>query len=143
MKKEVRMISYSYMAINSKAFAPWIDVWLVYKIKRKTISDGPCFICGVDNDLLSEIKLKKEFPDYADEEHLNELLEVKKAFDSGVEFAIGHIYSPGLFDIYINRPTMTKKDVEDATKWYLSKIGVLKGEAKFRWKRPRLFFNPA
>lgn len=143
-KKTIKMVCYGPIAFNSKYNSPWEDVWINYKIKRKVIQEGPCFICGVDSEIEREEWMIEKYPEHAEYRgsRLKELYKIKERFLAGEEFVILEPVRKGMPNIYINRDKMFRKDVEDATEWHLKRTGALKSKPRFKWFKPDFLLIP-
>ena len=136
-KKTIRMICFGSIAFDPKSESPWEDVWLRYKVKRKLVCEGPCFVSrqALDGDIWRAERY------VAQTKELAFLIGVRDLFDSGGEFAADN-WTSGLPNIYVNYKHLCRRDIEAATEWYLREKGVLKSDARFRWNKPDFFAFP-
>jgi len=144
-KKTIRIFCFGPVALSPEYESPWEDAWLRYKVKRKVIQEGPCFIGrqALDADIWLERKMLKEYPDRRNNEQygLDFLISVANLLDSGEGFFSDN-WTSRLPNIYLNSPFLCRKNIEDATVWYLRQKGVLKSEARFRWNKPETIALP-
>lgn len=145
------MICYGPVALNKNENSPWEDVWLEYEIRRKIIKEGPCFVCGVDGEIRHQKDMiefvgrkkgdKKNINKEYYEEELERLNKIKERFDAGEKFICDN-WESGLPNIYINCKEMRRKEIEEATDWYLREKEVLKSKPRFKWNKPKFIVVP-
>lgn len=141
-KKTIRMICFGPVAVDPRNGSPWEDVWLRYKVRRKLVREGPCFVSrtALESDIwIEEEMLKDGFK--REELQLDELVNIKNNFDAGLDYFCDD-WNNGIPNIYINKETICRKDIEDATAWYLREKGVLKSGVRFNWNKPDFTIVP-
>ena len=134
-KKTITCITYSPVRVYRDYQTPWDDVWIRYWNHRKRVHLGPT-LCGLDN-LRHEIEMEQQFPDTP--ERLGRLHGCLSALEGGALIAVEPDEDGvGVDTIYVNKELLTRADIEQALMEYLRQRGVLKGPARFRWKRPEV-----
>lgn len=140
-KKTIKMICFGPIAVGPQYESPWEDVWIEYHLgKKKVVKEGPCIIGTYD--LQSEIniqnKLSDSLPSEWRDKHIDDLLRIKSEFSRGNKFALQDLeMKSDVPNIYVNTEWVTQKTAEEAIEWYLKKKGVLKGKARFNWRKPK------
>jgi len=138
-KKTIRVSCYGPIALYPEYMSPWEDIWITYKVRRKKVHKGPCFIAGVDDEIEKENFFIEKLG-HTDREILDDLLAIKKRFDAGEKYVIQN--DDDMPNIYINCDGLTKKEVEKAIEWYLRKKDVLESIPRFRWNKPKFIAIP-
>lgn len=153
-KKTIRMFCHGPAALGPEYRSPWEDVWLQYKVRRRVVKEGPCFMglaalysdIWIEREMLKktgEMSKRKGCADWQEhhEKRLNEYLEIKRHLETepfycdNWERSVNNIYIAGKSEI-------GRRDIEEATAWYLRKKGVLKSEPRFRWNKPDFIACP-
>jgi len=142
-KKTIRCFCYGPITLHPKNESPWEDVWIQYKVRRKTVKEGPCFLSreALKGDIRFEKMLVEKHPNLAKHYNVNELILIDSLFDTGIEYFVDDS-ADGIPNIYINKPSITKDIVEEALTWYLRQKGVLKSVPRFQWKKPDIIVMP-
>lgn len=148
-KKTVTCISVSPGAVYREYKTLWDDVWLRLWNRRRRVYLGPC-VMSLEY-ARQEIKIAKSVEKMGVEHGCADdpcemwgsiwWSGIVARLESGREEII-IFNSVGIDDypnIVVAKDLLTRKDIEEALRFYLRQIGCLKGAVRFRWKKPRLF----
>lgn len=135
--KDVRVICHEPIAVHNDYKQGWCDVWLRFKLRRKTIRKGPTLIGRADlrrsierNTHFAEQYQGEEAKMFTDEARL--LTEIDLALNSVGMLAVG--LSEGCPDVYTSADMIDNAEARRMIAFLLSLYGVEKH--KQRWKRP-------
>ena len=139
-KKTITLINKSPLSVNRHYKVPWEDFIIKYKQGRKTIIwittvsgiIGIKDIIEFNKNLIKDGSFQKN-PEFTKScREYNDTKELfLSAFENGEQFA----FCPDEDELHINAPYINQALVEQAVAWHLKKIGVLKSEPRFRWKK--------
>ena len=150
-KKTITCISYDPVARYPRYATPWDDVWVHLWIRRRRVCLGPCVMGLAHARQRLEIALEVEAAGAREDVEPGSPYapwgsawwkSAISRLESGHERVI--VFKPeGIDDcpnVIMAKDYLTRPDIEEALRFYL--LSYLKGgEARFRWKKPRLFIQ--
>lgn len=122
-KKTIRCINYEGLKAYPNYQTGWSDTWIRFHIGRKVIAMAPCIMS------VEQVRLDNEIFNGADwHTHWNEP-------ESPWMFAWyqDDDRHGDLPNIVVNKPSICKRDVEDAIGWMLIQRFGFKAPLRFRW----------
>lgn len=129
----------------------WSDTWVqCYIGKRKKLKLGPCYESSKNVQQLLDCEkeyiqkeLAKSTPSKRYVEYLNEQLDYYQSVLDGIKDKQFYCDDRNklLPSIYIRGDYITRKSIEEATTWYLTKIGVVHGPVRYQWEKWKCYIT--
>lgn len=142
MKKTIKLISYSPLRYGESV--GWDDMYLRFKMRRKTVKLAPCLISR--EHLVSDIKMHERFANESnkfvaeyqkDVANMQEMLRQVDSNGYAIDAKPDSVFKPNkdfvLANVYTKANWIDKKESERMITWYLGEFGLTNLNFRFDW----------